>query len=874
METEDLIINEPTNRNDHEEISTWSPISNGRIFENYLNSKKKISETDKEDLKENSLKILSKCINPTNLYKTKLTSTGLCFGQIQSGKTTSMEAVFTLAADNNFRVLILLSGSVGPLVSQNTKRLDKVLKSRKYKVMRNHDDLWDADKNRADLIQILKDWENPNIIDDSRKKTIVILSMKNPSRIRKINKLFQDASFNDVTRLDKIPCIIVDDECDHHSLNSKTYKNDPDTKDDHELYTVQPDDTIESVAEKFDLDVETLIEINPDIQSVASFKKFIGKKINKEFLNTATHLAITNLRKCFNFHTFLGYTATPNASLVLPTINHLSPSFSEIINPGKEYTGLEFFFSKQSKLDKFVDDIEEDIRKYEDIDEECPPSLDDAYFHFLISVACSIEMGKANDEEENQNMSMIIHPSRLNKDQNQYKRWIEGRRDIYSLQLSDEGSEDYQNLIKRINQKIKDIKKKSNDPDNIPVYSDNLKSALFEALSVIPVEFNRHDKARIPTIEYENDYANILIGGFGLDRGYTVEGLTVTYMSRSIGGGQEDTLLQRARFFGYNKNNEDFIKIFMGQELQFFFETEYKNNNNLMNSLKLHMDKNKNLKDMKRVWLGKGRGNFKITRNTIRNDLNLSVVKECPKSSIRGRYAQASEEKIIQFNSEICKKFINKNDNQFLDLKDFDKINKRFSWAKDKKIKLNEKLTLKEVYEDLINPYQQNIRDNKFSTIEHLINYYLNPTEELNETQKDYQKRVDNASKLLCPVLLFNNETTQFRSTSNHGESNKEINLSGSVATDTGPVYDENKKLDINREDLYPGDVNVHYEFLQGKTIEKKPETIPTLQVHRYNITEQKNSTDPVLVKEVYYLSLFLSEECFQEIIIGSRRGE
>ena len=80
METDDLIINDPTNINGHEEISTWSPISNGRIFENYLNSKKKISEIDKEDLKENSLKILSKCINPTNLYKTKLTSTGLCFG--------------------------------------------------------------------------------------------------------------------------------------------------------------------------------------------------------------------------------------------------------------------------------------------------------------------------------------------------------------------------------------------------------------------------------------------------------------------------------------------------------------------------------------------------------------------------------------------------------------------------------------------------------------------------------------------------------------------------------------------------------------------------------------------------------------------------
>ena len=42
-------------------------------------------------------------------------------------------------------------------------------------------------------------------------------------------------------------------------LNSQTYKNDPDVKDEHELYTVQPKDTIETVAEKFDLDVDTLV---------------------------------------------------------------------------------------------------------------------------------------------------------------------------------------------------------------------------------------------------------------------------------------------------------------------------------------------------------------------------------------------------------------------------------------------------------------------------------------------------------------------------------------------------------------------------------------------------------------------------------------
>ena len=38
-----------------------------------------------------------------------------------------------------------------------------------------------------------------------------------------------------------------------------------------------------------------------------------------------------------------------------------------------------------------------------------------------------------------------------------------------------------------------------------------------------------------------------------MDRGFTVEGLTVTYMPRGIGVGNADTVQQRARFFGYKR---------------------------------------------------------------------------------------------------------------------------------------------------------------------------------------------------------------------------------------------------------------------------------------------------------------------------------
>jgi hypothetical protein len=36
-----------------------------------------------------------------------------------------------------------------------------------------------------------------------------------------------------------------------------------------------------------------------------------------------------------------------------------------------------------------------------------------------------------------------------------------------------------------------------------------------------------------------------------MDRGFTVEGMTITYMPRGLGGGQADTMQRRARLFGY-----------------------------------------------------------------------------------------------------------------------------------------------------------------------------------------------------------------------------------------------------------------------------------------------------------------------------------
>ncbi len=50
-----------------------------------------------------------------------------------------------------------------------------------------------------------------------------------------------------------------------------------------------------------------------------------------------------------------------------------------------------------------------------------------------------------------------------------------------------------------------------------------------------------------------------------MDRGFTVEGLIVTYMPRNIGVGNVDTIQQRARFYGYKRTYLGYCRVYLDQ---------------------------------------------------------------------------------------------------------------------------------------------------------------------------------------------------------------------------------------------------------------------------------------------------------------------
>ena len=100
----------------------------------------KLSPVEKKTLLDETVKILSNCRNPVNSPENIGSTTGITVGYVQSGKTMSFTTLTALAVDNDYRIIIYLTGVKNNLLEQTTKRLKKDLdtdNSRVFKVYPN-----------------------------------------------------------------------------------------------------------------------------------------------------------------------------------------------------------------------------------------------------------------------------------------------------------------------------------------------------------------------------------------------------------------------------------------------------------------------------------------------------------------------------------------------------------------------------------------------------------------------------------------------------------------------------------------------------------------------------------------------------------------
>ncbi len=485
-------------------------------------------EADLDQVLLEAHRILGRCVPPEEPG----TATGLVVGYVQSGKTLSFTTVTALARDNRFGLIILIAGTQTNLKDQSERRLRKDLgldpdAPRPWTHLENPS----IEKDLQALKTALVTWKSAKT-PETRRRAVLITVLKQHKRLDSLVKLLVAAQ----KELGEVPALIIDDEGDQASLNTQTQRN----------------------------------------------------RRTGESRVSANYRRVVELKDALPRHTFLQYTATPQANLLLSLADVLSPSFAELVTPGPGYVGGKTLFSRDSKYAISIPaaDLQPNLAA-------APQSLLRALRIFVLGACATAEASETGVR------SMMVHPSQQTNPHQNYFRWVEGA--------------------------ISEWRQLAKEPPDSPVVKEFLEGfrpayeelkttapelAAFEALAA-RMEYVLN-AMRVREVNSSSPGANapvkwgdadfwILVGGQKLDRGFTVEGLTVTYMPRPIGTGNADTLQQRARFFGYKKKYLGYCRVYLIPAVRELFAKYVEHEEFVRAELEKH--RGKPLRDWKRDFI-------------------------------------------------------------------------------------------------------------------------------------------------------------------------------------------------------------------------------------------------------------------------------
>lgn len=268
----------------------------------------------------------------------------------------------------------------------------------------------------------------------------------------------------------------------------------------------------------------------------------------KKGRKSSTYLAIEKLKEKLDRHCFISITATPQANLLIDTLDVLSPDFGVLVDPGKGYCGLDTFHSNDRYTEK-ISDKESSL-----LDDGIPQSFIKALSMFF--VACAIQknrMMKPGDK-----YSMLVHPSQLKADHQIVYKKLEALVASWTEKSDNKNDIAYESLRLILKNAYNEYKK-LNVEGLLPF--DLLEDDIIQVINCCGIHKLNGDNVQNNADEIY-DY-NIYVGGAMLGRGLTFKGLIITYIIRTAKGvSTVDTVQQRARWFGYKTKYLDLCKIF------------------------------------------------------------------------------------------------------------------------------------------------------------------------------------------------------------------------------------------------------------------------------------------------------------------------
>ena len=443
------------------------------------------------------------CCNPHDAVG-NTPSTHLVVGYVQSGKTMSFTSVMELALDCHYKIVVVLAGITNNLLEQTSKRLGTDL------ICGN------AGNHRHFKIHV-----NPEVEDASKilrnlklsDSIIIIPVLKHYDRINRLTQIFETPEFKNL--LSRETALIIDDEADQASLNNYARSSSA-TKNQSETYA-----------------------------------------------------AIVNMRAALPANSYIQYTATPQANVLISALDLLSPKTHTLLKPGKGYCGGKLFFGVPPEGLRFGKKLIKQIPPQEVFHSKkspltaMPQSLKNALILHTWAVIIVTRLYHSKDIAQ---LSMMVHTDVKLVWNATFRTWIQEELDRWSNALEKpDGTLMKQGLYNEFKVLFSEASSLYDQDPNLTF--DNLKQYIPEVINDTEVYLITGETDDVKNLEWEQHCSNILVGAQMLNRGFTVDYLTTTYMPRySVSVTNADTIEQRCRFFGYKEKYIRSCRVFLPQK--------------------------------------------------------------------------------------------------------------------------------------------------------------------------------------------------------------------------------------------------------------------------------------------------------------------
>ncbi|GAA1614360.1 Z1 domain-containing protein [Actinoplanes couchii] len=533
-------------------------------YRDYLLHKRGWSADSVAALDQATTDVVGRISDPASEHQYQ--SKGLVVGYVQSGKTANFTGVIAKAIDAGYRLIIVMTGTIELLRSQTQRRLDRELVGRenlvrgiKSEASTDFDYAGDEDWLNKNFVEHGEDFETKGypvikrltLLNDDYMRlkhglTSMELHRSDPGKpfydpanlktadvrlvvVKKNDKVLQKLA-DDLAplkqSLNELPALIIDDESDLASINTKNPRKSPE--------------------------------------------------------RTAINKAITGLLARLPRAQLVMYTATPFANFFVDPedASDIYPkNFVIALDRPANYMGAADFHdvdwnSEDKKTDPATSNELAYIRRVGPPPDDDSTSSDgerrqeirDAVDSFLLSGAIKVYR-EQHHSVRFRHHTMMIHEATKTADHSKMAKLV---REVWK-EASFSSPDALDRLQHLWNKDFEPVCRARAGDYPVPDSFEDLIEPLGEALRRITtvgdavIVVNSDAEAEQYALDFDRDKVwRILIGGAKLSRGFTVEGLTVSFYTRKALQG--DTMMQAGRWFGFRPGYRDLVRLFIRRD--------------------------------------------------------------------------------------------------------------------------------------------------------------------------------------------------------------------------------------------------------------------------------------------------------------------